>query len=57
VYDHLSLASEKLTQFPYPRILADVCALLDRNEFSSFGGIRLPPEIDTQPSAGSFWKG
>lgn len=57
VYDYLGLTGEKLERFPYSRIIGDLCALLDRKQFSSFHGVEAPPDIDMEGVAGSFWEG
>jgi hypothetical protein len=57
VYDYLSDAGEGLKQFPYSRIVNDLCTLLDLKQFSSFHGIATPPGIVMEGVSGAFWEG
>lgn len=57
VYDYLNVAGGRLEQFPYARIIGDLCALLEQKRFSSFHGIGAPPDIEMKGVRGSFWEG
>lgn len=57
VYEYLASTKDAINEFPYNRIIDDICILLHEKGFSSFHGVTKPPEIEIGPVSGSFWKG
>ncbi|MCI0397906.1 MAG: hypothetical protein L0332_11760 [Chloroflexi bacterium] len=57
VYDYLADRKETLVQFPFNRIVDDICLLLDQKLLSTFRGFHPMPAVEVGAGDGTFWKG
>lgn len=57
IYDYLAGRRDRFSAFPYNRILEDVLTLLRLKGFSSFEGVKRPPQLLLSRDSGSFWRG
>jgi hypothetical protein len=56
VFEYLQNLRPALTQFPYDRILADICLLLERKGFFTFHGFHYPFSFGKQNAEFVFWQ-
>ena len=55
-FEHFQNLRPVLTEFPYNRILADICTLLERKSFFTFHGFKAVPAVRTTAGHSVFWQ-